>query len=308
MTCELSVVIPAYQEADHLRTSITMLLTYLTSATPDWEVVIVDDGSEDGTWAEICALHAESPRIRGLRLSRNFGKEKALSAGLEIAAGKAVIIIDADLQHPPNLIPVFYSLWKQGRAEIINGVKRIRDDEPLLRRGASRVFSRFAGWSTGINFENASDFKLLDRRVLDAWKTLPEKRPFFRGMVNWVGFHSEQVEFDVLARRSGRSRWTLISLASLAWNAITSYSAMPLRLIFAIAAAFFVFAAALACRTLYLYCSGTAVTGFTTVIMLVLLLGGIILVCLGIIAEYIAAIYEELKGRPRYLVADKTPE
>jgi polyisoprenyl-phosphate glycosyltransferase len=304
--CTLSVLVPAYQEGAHLWESMVRIIEAVARVTPHHEILIIDDGSTDNTWEQVTRLHQQYPAIQGFRLSRNFGKEYALSAGLDAAAGSAVLMMDADLQHPVHLIGTLFSLWSEGHADVVEGTKRYREQEGLLRQMVSRLFNSIATRCIGMDVRNSSDFMLIDRRVVDAWRSLGEKRCFVRGMMRWVGFRHIEVQFDVDPRCAGHSKFTFRSLANLAWRALVSYSAVPLRLIHLIAIAFLVFAVLLAARALYLYVLGTAVTGFSTVIILILIVGGLILSCLGVIAEYLIAVYDELKARPRYIVAERT--
>jgi len=309
-SCELSVVVPAYQEGAHLADSIHRILGHVEAITQDCEIIVVDDGSTDKTWAELKRLHDVEPKVLGVRLSRNFGKDYALSAGLERARGRAVITLDADLQHPPADIARFYETWKSVGVDVVDGIKRRRDHESIWRRSLSRLFNSATTWMTGVDFRNCSDFKLLDRKVIEAWKSLPERRCFFRGMVSWVGFRHARVEFSVSPRQWGASRWNFFSLTRLAGRAVISYSAFPLRMIHVAAAGFFLLALWLGFRALYLKFVGQAVDGITTVIVLLLLVGSLLLLGLGILGEYAAAIYEEIKARPRYIVTevlDATP-
>lgn len=303
--CALSVVLPAYQEGAHLAATLDAIERQVTPLTDLYELLVVDDGSPDDTWDVLRRLHHQNARIRAVRLSRNFGKEAAVAAGLEQARGEAVLLMDADGQHPPDLIPVFWQRWRAGHADVIEGVKRVRDEEHWGRRLVSRGFHRIARRATGIDFANASDYKLLSRRAVEAWRLMPERRLFFRGMSTWVGFSRERIAFDVAPRRDGRSRWSTAALLRLGWAAILSYSVAPLRLIHAASATFLLFAFGLTLRALWLWWRNEAVGGITTVVILVLLVGGLVLLSLGLIAEYVAAIYEEVKQRPRYVVADR---
>ncbi len=187
---ELSAIVPAWNEASLLRESLRAIADALAKVTPDYEIVVVDDGSTDATWPLIKALHLESPRLLGMRLARHYGKEGAVAAGLDSCRGAAAIIIDADLQHPLEMIPTFYRLWKEEGYEVVNGVKNRRESEPLVRRALSSLFSAAATLLTGIRLDGSADFKLLDRKVIEAWRTMPERRTFFRGMVAWLGFRS----------------------------------------------------------------------------------------------------------------------
>lgn len=304
--CVLSIVVPAFDESPQLRSLIPLLVDTAAALTPSFEIIVVDDGSPDSTWTVVEQAHAAYPQVAGIRLSRNFGKDAAVAAGLEHCCGRAVVILDADLQHPPALIPDMFRAWQNG-AEVVNGIKRRRGNEPFLRRLFSRLFHFSASRLTGLDFANSSDFKLLDRKVVDAWLSLRERRGFFRGMVAWLGFRSRDLYFDVQPRVSGASKWSAWSLTRLAWHAATSYSTLPLRIIHLFSAFFLILSLVLGSRAMYQKLTGQAVDGFTTVIILELLIGGLILLSLAIIAEYLAAIYEETKARPRYLITGSLP-
>lgn len=306
-SCELSVVIPAYQEGSHLYSSVTRIRECVRGVTPDYEIIVVDDGSTDTTWTEIARLSAEFPDIRGLRLSRRFGKDAALSAGLANCTGKGVLTLDADLQHPPSTIAEFYRCWKDEGFDIVEGVKSDRDKEPIFRRIPSATFNWLSKRYTGLELTNSTDFKLLDRKVLASWLEMREKRVFFRGLVSWMGFRRKQIPFEVDRRADGSSKWSTLLLIRLAVSATIAFSSAPLRIAHVVAILFLLFAALLGSEALYLKFTGAAVSGFTTVIIVLLLTGGLILIVLGVIAEYLAAIYEELKGRPRYFVAESSP-
>ncbi|MEF3304025.1 glycosyltransferase family 2 protein [Paenibacillus sp. GYB003] len=303
---ELSVVIPAYNEQHQLERTLEAVGFHAGRASSRYEIIVVDDGSSDSTWDVLqqCAMRMRG--VRGIRLSRNFGKETALCAGLEEARGAAVIVMDADLQHPPELIAMMVHLWRtDAKADIVEGIKRVRGTEPLTKRLGAKAFYGALTRLTGHRFEGASDYKLLDRKVVDAWKRLPERTTFFRGMIVWLGFRTVQVEFDVPPRSGGKTRWSFLSLAKLALNAIIAYSAVPLRLIGVVGLLFLLGAFALGAQTLFRKWTGDAVTGFTTVILLLLVIGSAVMISLSTIGEYVAAIYNEVKGRPRYLIRER---
>jgi glycosyltransferase involved in cell wall biosynthesis len=302
---EISVVVPAYQEAASLGEALAAIARAAGEASPDFEILAVDDGSTDGTWAAIGRSRVAEPRIRGIRLSRNFGKEAAVFAGLNEARGRAVVVMDADLQHPPALLREFVAAWRSGAGDVIDGVKRDRQRESIGRRASSGMFNRTIAMLTGYAFEGQSDFKLLDRRVVDAILQMGEARTFFRGMVEWTGFRHHVIAYDVAPRLGGTSRWSLWSLLRLSGRAIISFSALPLRLIHLAGLAFLVLAAVLATRAIWRAWLGADTGGVTLPILLLLVLGACILVALGVVAEYIAAIYEEVKRRPRYFVAER---
>lgn len=270
-----------------------------------YEVVMVDDGSVDGTWACIEQLAQEHAHLVALRLSRNFGKEAALAAGLEVARGKAVVLLDGDLQHPPKLIKEMFARWQTGEVDLVEAIKEKRGREPFWMRLGAGLFYSFLTRLGGASLEGATDFKLLDRSVVDAWKQMGERNIFFRGMAAWLGFRRETVAFQVPERVGGVSRWSFWQLLRLAITGVTSFTSLPLHLTTIIGLLFFLFSLVLGSHTLYMKFSGQAVSGFATVILLLLIMGSCILVSIGIVGIYIARIYEEVKGRPRFLVAER---
>lgn len=299
-----SIVIPLYREAVHLAATLQQIVGIVESLGRDYEIILIDDGSPDDTWSVIQQQCAANPSLRGLRLSRNFGKESALAAGLEQARGNPVLLMDGDLQHPPALIPQMFNAWQQG-AEVVEAVKVRRGHETAWERFKARSFYSVFSMLAGYDLRGASDFKLMDQRVLQAWLKLGERNLFFRGMHAWLGFRRVQIPFDVPERAGGHTSWSLWSLLRLAVTALTSFSSAPLQLISLAGAAFGIVALVLGAQTLYLKLSGTAVPGFTTVILLLLLIGSVMMIGLGIIGSYIARIYDEVKGRPRYIVAEQ---
>jgi glycosyltransferase involved in cell wall biosynthesis len=302
---ELSIIVPAYREGPSLVPAIEQIRASALQATDRIEVIVVDDGSDDDTWIHIRALVSAHPDVRGIRFSRNYGKDSAVAAGLNDCVGDAAIIIDADLQHPPDLIPQFYGHWKNGYM-VVSAVKRARDDEPFVRRIASGLFNSIATRLTSLDLRSSTDCKLLARPVITAWKDLGEYRTFFRGMVDWLGFEQLAVPFDVAPGVRRDSTWSSVKLLRLATYSVISFSSMPLRIAHVISGLFLLFSLILGADALFLWITGRAVTGFTTVIILILLAGGLQLGVLAIIAEYLAAIYEEVKRRPRYVITEKT--
>ena len=300
----LSVVIPVYNE-DKIAVGIDRVVGVLEGAGIPWEIILVDDGSVNDAWQQLEALAERYDGITAISFSRNFGKESALCAGLDHARGDCCVCLDADMQFPPEVIPEMYALWRDQGYEVVVGVKKKRQNESMAYRFCSNLFYGTLKKLSGIDLKNGSDFRLLDRVVVDAWKTLPEKQTFFRGMSSWVGFKTTTLEFDVADRVEGKSKWTLKGLARLAINAVTSYSAVPLYVSAFMGVLFFLFAFVMGIQTLFMYVSGRAQSGFTTVILLLLIIGGIILLGLGVIGIYIKKIYEEVKGRPRYIIRRK---
>lgn len=302
----LSVIVPAYQEEQGLARSLREIHRHVASTGLAFTLIVVDDGSVDGTWTALQSLAPQLPELQAIRLSRNFGKEGAIAAGLDAVTGDATIILDADLQHPPALIPEMVRLWRSEAWDVVEAVKAHRGRETWLQRRTARAFYRAAGSLTGHNLQDASDFKLLDRRVVVAWHRFGERATFFRGLVAWLGFRRTQVFFEVPPRVEGTSRWSLKSLTGLAIHAVTSFSAIPLQLVTVLGVVTLLIGGAVALQALRLWYQGLALPGFTTVILLQLMIGGFLMVSLGIIGTYIARIYDEVKGRPRYVVRETT--
>ncbi len=301
----LSVIIPSYNENENIRRTAQTIAGILSDAAIEYELIFVDDGSRDTTWAEICAAHDSDPCVRGLGFSRNFGKEGAIFAGLKNARGDCAVVIDCDLQHPPELIPQMYQLW-QGGAEVVEAKKRSRGKEGLFHKIFARSFYKMMKSSSGINLDGASDFKLLDRKVINALNELPERITFFRALSSWVGFTTERVEFDVQPRAAGKSKFSMKSLFRFALNNITSFTDVPIRLITWVGVIFGIMALVLGIQTLVKYFCGQAAEGFSTVILLILITGACVLLGVGVIGYYLSKIYEEIKQRPRYIVARTT--
>lgn len=300
----LSIVVPAFQESAGLGAGLRAIREAARQSLLRFEIIVVDDGSTDGTWEAVAAAGTEMPEIVGVRLSRNFGKESAIAAGLDHVRGDACIVMDADLQHPPALIPEMVRRWRDGGWDVVEAVKSHRGRESWLHRITTRAFYRLAAWLTGYDLQDASDFKLIDRRVLTEWRRLGERATFFRGLVAWLGFSRTQVPFEVAPRHSGASRWSFTALGGLAVHAVTSFSALPLQLVTLLGALMLLVALVLGAQAMRLWWEGLALPGFTTVILLQLIIGGFLMISLGIIGTYLARIYEEVKGRPRYVVRD----
>ena len=300
----LSVVVPAYREGSHLAASLQRIGEVVAATGHRHEIIVVDDGSTDDTWEVVRRLSADDPRVVGLRLSRNFGKESALAAGLTASRGDAVIVMDADLQHPPELIPEMVRIWREDRADVVEARKTPTRRESLPTRARRRIFNGLVRRFSGFDLREASDFKLLDAAGVDAWRQCGERSLFFRGMVAWLGFRVVRVPFEVPAGARGDSKWTLRGLVNLALVGLTAFSAVPLRLASILGGLFLVFAVGASIYTLVYRLLGNAEPGFTTVILLQMFTSSLVLLCLGVIGEYIARIYEEVKARPRYVVAE----
>lgn len=276
----------------------------LSELPVDFELLVVDDGSRDDTWSVLSTLVAAHPELTALRLTRNFGKESALAAGLERARGDAVIVMDGDLQHPPELIPQMVEAWRDRGAEVVEAVKIDRGRESGINRWGARLFYALSDWLTGMELDQTTDYKLLDRRVVDHWRELGEHHLFFRGMVAWLGFERVAVPFAVPERPHGSSDFSVTGRLRLAITALTAFSAFPLRLLGLGGFVFLLLSALLGFQTLVRWLSGDALSGFTTVILLLLVVGSAIMIGLGVIGEYVARIYDEVKARPRFIVAE----
>ena len=303
-TSLISIVIPLYNEGSHLSALLSDLKTALQQTGCPFELVLVDDGSPDDTWGRIKDETQTFPSLRAVRLSRNFGKELALCAGLERARGDAVVVMDGDGQHPPSLLPVMVEKWRTSGADIVQAVKTKRGSESLTGKLGALLFYLILNKLSGFELKGASDFKLMNRKVADTWLAMRERNVFFRGMTAWMGFTTVQIPFEVVARRGGKSGWSYLRRAKLALIGITTFSSFPLHLVTFAGVIFFVFAVGLGIQTLYLKLAGQAFTGFATVILLELIIGSLLMISLGIIGEYLARIYEEVKGRPRYIVME----
>lgn len=298
----VSVVLPAYNEEKMIQKAADTIDRILMAEHIDYELVFVDDGSRDSTWRAIEEAAAGNPRIVGIHFSRNFGKESAMLAGLANAAGDCCAVMDCDLQHPPETLIEMYRLWEQGY-EVVEGVKRSRGKESVMHRASAGTFYKIISKAVKIDMSRASDFKLLDRKAVDAVLSMPERNTFFRALSSWVGFQTASVEFDVRERTEGESKWSTWSLVKYAIKNIVAFSTAPMQCVTVAGMLVLVLAVVLGIQSLIRYFSGHAVEGFTTVILLILIIGSIIMISLGIIGYYIAKIYEEVKGRPRYLIS-----
>lgn len=303
----LSVIIPAYNEERMIQKTADTVDGILGKEAIPYEIVFINDGSRDGTWEQIEAAAERNPQVKGIHFSRNFGKESAIFAGLANASGDCCAVMDCDLQHPPEVLVSMYRLWEQGY-EVVEGVKRSRGKESRLHKACAGLFYRMMSKAVQIDMSRASDFKLLDRKAVDALLAMPEKNAFFRALSSWIGYRSTSVEFDVQERTEGESKWSTWSLVKYAVTNVVAFSAVPMQFVTVAGIFMFVFAIILGIQSLVHYFTGHAVAGFTTVILLILIVGSLIMMSLGIIGYYISKIYEEVKGRPKYLISKKTKE
>lgn len=301
----LSIVLPSYNEEQNIANTVKVLSALLTEAQIDYELIFISDGSKDATYQEIQKASEADPRVKGAEFSRNFGKEASIFAGLQLAAGDAVVVMDCDLQHPPEIILKMWELWQEGY-EVVEGVKSNRGKESFAHKISAGLFYKVMSCLIKMDMNASSDYKLLDRKVVDVLTGLPEKNTFFRALTFWAGFRTISVEYEVQERLYGESKWSVWSLMKYAVTNVTSFSTLPLQLVTVMGLISILFSVVLAIQTVVKYISGTAVEGFTTVILLILIIGGFIMVSLGIIGHYIARIYEEVKGRPKYIISKVT--
>ena len=300
---DVSIVVPAYNEEANLAELYSELLKVLSVLSVSWELIISDDGSTDRTWDAIVALHKKDKNVRGVRLSRNFGHQYALYAGLALAAGQAVISMDADLQHPPGLIPILIGRWREGY-KIVLTVRLASNNVPLWKRTTSRLFYSLLSFLSAVRIEEGmADFRLLDRQVVATLLKCREGGLFLRGLVPWIGYPSCKVEYQPQRRFAGKTKYSLIKMLRFAWNGIVSFSVVPLRagVVIGMITSFIAFGGIL--YALYAkFISGTAVPGWASAVSIISFLFGVLFVILGVMGEYIGRIFMEVRGRPRFVI------
>lgn len=298
----LSVILPSYNEEKMIAKATERMAEILQPEKIDYELLFIDDGSRDGTWAQINEAAEKDSHVVGVHFSRNFGKEAAMFAGLEHAKGDCCVVIDCDLQHPPEKIVEMYRLWEQGY-EVVEGIKEDRGEESGLHKFAANSFYGLISKATGMDMSSSSDFKLLDRKVVDTLNSLPERNVFFRALSFWVGYKKTSVSYCVQERTEGVSKWSTKSLIKYALTNISSFSSAPLHIVTVLGFIMLAVSVVLGIVALVQKISGVALGGFTTVILLLLFSASVIMISLGIIGYYIARIYDEIKGRPRYIIS-----
>ena len=301
----VSLIIPSYNEEENISITADTLTKIMDDTKEDYELLFINDGSKDATYDRIREVSKENPHVKGLSFSRNFGKEAAIFAGLSASSGDAVVVLDGDLQHPPTLIPDMLKLWHEG-FEVVEGVKSSRGKEGIFHKAAAGLFYDIMSKLIKIDMRATSDYQLMDRKVVDVLLNLTERNTFFRALTFWVGFKTTKLEYEVQERMHGTTKWSFTSLLKYAINNATSFSTLPLQIVTFLGVISIVGSVILAVQTLIKYFRGTAEPGFPTVILLILLIGGFIMLSLGIIGHYIARIYEEVKGRPRYIISETT--
>lgn len=300
---EVSLIVPCHNEAENLSALYGRVLAVMEQTGKPWEMVCINDGSKDDTLEQLLALNQKDPRIVVIDLSRNFGKEAALTAGLDHARGDCAIPLDADLQDPPELIPELLAKWHEG-FDVVNAVRLSRDGESWLKRASAHAFYRIINRMSDVDIpEDTGDFRLLSRPVLEAIRMLPERRRFMKGLFAWVGFRTASVHYHREPRYAGKTKWNYWRLWNFAVEGITSFSQVPLQLAahlgLIVSALAFLYAVYLVIGTIVY---GNPVKGYPSMMVTLLFLGGVQLIALGVIGEYLGRIYEETKGRPVYLV------
>lgn len=303
----LAVIIPAYNEEAMIEKTASVISKILTDSKISFELIFVDDGSKDRTWEIITSISETNTSVRGIHFSRNFGKEAAIIAGLTESDCDCCVVIDCDLQHPPEKIIEMYHLWEQGY-EIIEGQKSSRGEEGKLHTLAAKAFYSLISSAAGFDMANASDFKLLDRKAVNVLINMREKNTFFRALSSWIGFKTTHIEFDVQEREAGKSKWSTIALIKYGLRNISSFSTAPMQIVTLLGIIMFAVSLIFGGIALIQKICGRALEGFTTVIFLQLFSSSIIMISLGIIGYYIAKIYEEIKDRPRYIIANTCGE
>ena len=305
LTVEISVIIPCYNEKENIDYLFQRLIEILDKLKTTYEIICVNDGSQDETLKILLEYHQKQPQIKVINLSRNFGKEIALTAGIDYAAGKAIIPIDADLQDPPELIEQLIAKWREGY-DIVYATRRARQEESWLKSFTANAFYKIIDKLTHFSFpRNAGDFRLLDRKVVEALKQIPERNRFMKGLFAWVGFKQTSVLFDRHPRFQGTTSWNYWKLWNFALDGITSFSFLPLKVwsYIGLCVSFLslLYASFIVIRTIVF---GVDLPGYASLMVAVLFFGGIQLISLGIIGEYLSRVYEEVKGRPLYLVRE----
>jgi len=303
---ELTVVIPAFNEEANLRPMFERLVAALENEVDGLEIIFIDDGSSDGTWSGISDLAASDDRVRGVRFARNFGHQAAVTAGVDVARGRAVVLIDADLQDPPEIIPEMISKWRDG-FEVVFAQRESREGETLFKKATAALFYRLLHRVTEVDIPvDTGDFRLMGPRALEAFRALPERNRFIRGLVSWIGFPQTAVRYRREARHAGDTKYPFRKMLRFALDALTSFSFLPLRVATFLGFAASAFSFLYILVVLVLKAVGISWLGYTSLMASILFLGVIQLIMIGVLGEYIARIFDEVKRRPLYLVGNST--
>ncbi len=301
---DLSLIIPAYNEAATISDFLLIVSQILRPIVEHFEIIVVDDGSRDATWTILRSSRSSLEELRCYRLSRNFGKDAAMSAGIEMARGRLCLVMDGDFEHPPEMIPKMLEAYQTTDANVVNAVKTRARTEKCSDRFLANQFYRLFRWLSGYDLAGHTDFKLFDQSAREAWLRLQERNIFFRGLIAWIGYKQTDVPFTVPDVPNRNSRWSRPKLMALALNSLTSFSALPLQIVTGLGLLNLAFAIPLAIQTLHRWWIGKAVEGFTTTILLQLIQGSITMLALGILGLYLARVSEEVKRRPRFFISD----
>ena len=302
----ISIVVPAYNEAENIPIFYERVTGVLVKMDVTFEIVFINDGSRDETLGRMCALAASDPRVRVVDLSRNFGKEIAMTAGIDAASGETVIPIDVDLQDPPELIPELLAKWREGY-EVVYATRQEREGETWFKRATAGLFYRLMEKITAIRIpRDTGDFRLMSRPVVDALQEIPERHRFMKGLFSWVGFRQVGITYRREPRHAGETKWNYWKLWNFAIEGVTSFSHIPLQVVtyfgFFVSVVAFLYALFIIVRTLLV---GGDVAGYPSLITIILFIGGVQLIALGILGEYIGRIHDEVKSRPLYIVRGK---
>ena len=302
---KISLIVPCYNEESNIEPFYSAILdTFKSIPGADFELLFINDGSKDSTFEKIEELHKQDKRVKCVSFARNFGKEAALFAGIRNVSGDCAVILDADLQHPPAVIIEMYSKWKEG-FEVIEGVKTDRGKESLFHKLFTKIFYGLISRAVGMDMKNSSDYKLLDKKVVAELAALKERNTFFRALSFWVGFKKTTVYYEVAERTSGVSKWSTKSLIKYAINNVICFSYAPLHIVTVLGIIFLLFGLGISIDAVISYFKGISTDGFPTLVILLLLGFGAIMLSLGVIGVYIAQIYDEIKGRPQYIIGKK---
>ena len=298
---KVDIIIPCFNEEKNIVHIVNEISKSVESLDYSCSLLFVDDGSTDKTATNIREIMNKRKDINIIRFSRNFGKEAAIAAALHYCKADAAIIIDADLQHPPRLIPELIAEWENG-SDIVNAIKIKRSEKSFLKNFSSIFFNKLMSFLTDMDFADASDFKLLSRKAIRIINLMDEKSRFFRGLTNWIGLKHSTIKFETQERMYGKTKWNWFKLFQLSLDAITSYSSKPLHVVTFLGIGTFLFSFFMGMQTLYNKLFGHAVTGFTTVIVIILLFSSIIMISIGILGLYLSKIFTEVKNRPIFII------
>lgn len=301
----ISVVVPCYNEEETIDLFYqAMKETEAKLQNARFELVMVDDGSKDQTYAKMCALHEKDEMVKCISFSRNFGKEAAIFSGLRAGIGDCFVVMDADLQHPPETILEMYAFWKEGY-EVVEGIKTSRGKESRFHKWMAEAFYNVISDIMHLDMRNSSDFKLMDKRVAATLCSLTEKNTFFRALAYWVGFKSISVSYEVKERVAGQTKWSFWKLVKYAVNNLTSFTNVPLQIITGLGIFFCILGACLGVDAFVSFVKGQAVEGYPSLLLMLVISTACIMISLGIIGMYIAKIYDEIKNRPQYIVREE---